>query len=82
MTAIVVDNDLREKLRKLGHEVPLCDETGSTLGWFLPEAEYMKILYERARHIVTDEELDRAEKEPHGRPLADILNDLRSKYGE
>jgi len=81
MTAIVVDKELREKLQKLGHEVPLCDESGSTLGWFLPEAEYMKVLYDRARQMFTDEELDRAEKETGGRPLADILADLRRRYG-
>lgn len=80
MTAIVIDKELREKLQKLGREVPLCDETGSTLGWFVPEAEYMKVLYERARHMVTDEELDQAESESGGRSLPDILNELRSKY--
>lgn len=82
MTAIVVDRELREKLQKLGHGVPLCDETGSTLGWFLPESEYMKVLYERARHLVADEELDMAEKETGGRPLAEILEGLRRKFGE
>jgi hypothetical protein len=82
MTTIVVDKELREKLRSLGREVPLCDETGSTIGWFLPEAEYMKVLYERAKNMFTDEELERAEKQAGGRPLADILSDLRRKYGE
>jgi hypothetical protein len=60
----------------------LCDESGSTLGWFLPEADYMKMMYERARNMFTEEELSYAEKEPGGRPLADIPADLRRKYGE
>ena len=79
MTTVVIDKELREKLKGFDHEVIFCDESGRPVGRFLPESEYMKMLHERARHMVTDEELERAKKEP-GRPLADILRDLQLKY--
>ena len=80
MTTVIVDKELRDKLNGFEHEVIFCDESGRPVGRFLPESEYMKMLYERARHMVTDEELDRAEKESGGRSLAEILNDLQRKY--
>ncbi|HEY2250607.1 MAG TPA: hypothetical protein VGH74_06085 [Planctomycetaceae bacterium] len=79
MTTVIVDKDLREKLKGFDHQVTFCDESGKAVGRFLPESEYMKMLYERAKHMVTTEELERAKKEP-GRPLADILRDLERKY--
>ena len=80
MTTVVVDKELRDKLNGFEHRVTFCDESGRPVGRFLPESEYMKMLYERARHLVTEEELDRAEKESGGRSLAEILNDLQRKY--
>jgi hypothetical protein len=82
MTTVIVGNELRDKLKAVEHEAVICDENGSKVGWFFSDAEYMKMMYDRARQMFTDEELDRAEKEPGGRPLADIMADLRSKYGE
>ena len=68
--------ELREKLNGLEHAVTLCDESGKPIGRFLPQSKYLKILYERAMHMFSDEELQRARNEP-GRPLADILRDLQ-----
>ena len=79
MTTVIVDKELREKLKDLNHEVVFCDDTGRTIGRFLPEADYMKILYERARNMITDEELDEAEKEPGGKPLAEIMARLEGR---
>jgi len=79
MTTLVVDKELRDKLNGFDHEIIFCDESGQPVRRFLPESQYMKILYERAEHMFTPEELERARKEP-GRPLADILRDLQLKY--
>jgi hypothetical protein len=79
MTTVVVDKELREKLKGFEHTVTFCDESGKPVGRFLPESEYMKMLYERAKHMFITEELERARNEP-GRPLADILRDLQLKY--
>ena len=79
MTTVAVDKELREKLNVLEHALTLCDESGKPIGLFLPQSEYLKILYERAMHMFSDQELQRARNEP-GRPLADILRDLQLKY--
>jgi hypothetical protein len=79
MTAIMIDEGLREKLQGVQHEVALCDQNGRTIGHFLSEAEYTKLLYERARNLFTDEELDKAEQEPDGKPLAEILARLEGR---
>jgi hypothetical protein len=87
MAKIVVSNDLRDKLNSVRSEVRLCDETGSTVGWFLPEAEYMKVRSERARRKFddqelntlgfSDEELAAAEKQPGGYTTAEVLAHLK-----
>lgn len=79
MTTVMIDEGLRAKLKDFDHEVILTDESGQKVGRFLPEAEYMKMLYDRARLMVTDEELERARNEPGGSTLAEIWERLRKK---
>ena len=76
MTAINIDKELREKLQGSCHDVRLCDETGSTLGWFVPEAEYMKMLYERARYMFTNEELEVARRAQPVYTTAEVIEYL------
>jgi hypothetical protein len=76
---ITVDKELRDKSNGLTRVVIFTDEAGRNVGRFLPEAEYakyMKWLYDRAKLMVTDEELDRARREPGGRTLAEIWERL------
>ena len=79
MTTVVVDKELRNKLKDLEHPVVFCDEAGKTVGRFLPEAEYRKMLYDLARHMFTDEEPDEAEKETRGKSLAEIVAQLEGR---
>ena len=44
MSRVTLDPGFRAKLKNLSEEVELCDETGATLGRFLPEATYRKLL--------------------------------------
>jgi hypothetical protein len=76
MTTVIVDKELTDKLKAIEHKAVLCDESGSTVGWFLPEAEYMKKMYERARQMFTDEELERARRQPGGFTTAEVLEHL------
>jgi hypothetical protein len=76
MPTVVVDKELREKLKDLDHEVVFCDEGGKTVGRYLPEAEYMKMLYERARHMFSDVELNAVSQEPGGFTTAEVLGHL------
>lgn len=76
MTTVVVDKELREKLNGFEHEVIFCDESGQTVGRFLPESEYMKMLYERARHMFTDEELEAARRPQREYTTAEVIEHL------
>ena len=45
MSKIVLDQTLRSKLNGLNEPMEVCDESGTTLGHFLPSAQYQKLLY-------------------------------------
>lgn len=80
MTTIVVDNELREKLKEMGSEVMLCDESGHTLGRFLPEAEYrehMRLVYEHAREMFAAADVEAARRDPEELTTAQVLEHLR-----
>jgi hypothetical protein len=72
MNKLVLDPALRLKLN-LETEVEVCDEDGRTIGFFLPAAWHRDLLYSWAKANVSDEELDRARRQPGGRPLSEIL---------
>jgi len=76
MARVIIDESLRTKLNGLSAEVEFCDESGRTLGRFLPEELFMKMLYAWLNSQVTDEELDEADREPGGRTLAEIWKSL------
>jgi hypothetical protein len=67
----------------------LCDESGRTIGFFLTVAEQERIqkleeenrrlLYERAKAQVTDEELDKAEQETETYSTEEVLRYLEQR---
>ena len=75
MTTVTVDSATARQLRETDSHVHLCDAEGNVLGQFvrLPYPRHLIDPY------VSEEELDRAEAEGGGRPLADILRDLAAK---
>lgn len=76
MTRIVLKPDLAAVLQQQPSEVQLCDESGRTLGYFLPGSLSG---YINSECPYPPEELAEAAKQTTGRPLADILRDLREK---
>ncbi|MGH7199588.1 MAG: hypothetical protein ACREJB_03225 [Planctomycetaceae bacterium] len=74
MTKIVIDAALPEKLHQIQERVQLCTEDGRIVGVFLPVVD--KSLYERIEPPISEEELDRREKQGGGRSLQEILRDL------
>ena len=72
MTTVTVDATTASQLRELDEYVHLCDADGNVLGQFV-RLPYPKHLVDP---FLSDEDLDRAEAEGGGRPLADILRDL------
>jgi hypothetical protein len=73
MNKVVVQATVRSQLHDLDSELELCDESGRTLGYFVPASEVEARHYEWARAQFTDEELERARGEPGGRTTAEIL---------
>jgi len=76
MNKIVVEPSLRSKLNNLDSRLELCDESGKTLGYFLPVSEQQRLLYAWARLEFGDEEIERAREEPGRFSLAEVLADL------
>jgi hypothetical protein len=78
MTQITLDPALRAKLNGLNEEIALCDEAGRTVGHFVPEEQYRKLLYAWVMSTCpySEEELDRFGKEKGGKSLAEIWKDL------
>jgi hypothetical protein len=76
MNRIIVDRSLRSRLDNLDSRLEFCDESGKTLGYFVPASEQERLLYTWARAEFTDEELERARREPGGLTVSELLADL------
>jgi hypothetical protein len=78
MTKVTVDDVFRSKPSGLNDDVELCDESGQTLGHFVPEDLYNKLMYAWLKAQNTDEEVERLRKQTGGRPLAAIWKRLEA----
>jgi hypothetical protein len=77
MSPVYLDSQIASLLRNQTGQVELRDPEGNLLGYFLPPAG--KPNGQNDVEIpFTKEELDRAAKQTTGRPLEDILRDLRA----
>ena len=78
MSKIVLDQTLRSKLNGLNEPMEVCDESGTTLGHFLPSAQYQKLLYQVAEAACphTAKELEELQKETGGVTLKEIWKSL------
>ena len=76
MSRVILDPQLRSKLNGLDDQVEICDESGKTLGRFLPESLYRQLLLAWSKADLPDAELQRRLKEPRGHTLAEILDKL------
>lgn len=75
MTRVTLDNETVGKLHDLRENLEVCDASGRLLGYFVPTED--TAMYAEVDARVSDEELDRREAEEEGRPLAEILKDLK-----
>jgi len=64
MDKLTIDSSLRDRLGGLQSGLELCDETGQTLGYFVPVVHDDPELYRRAAAQISDEELERRRREP------------------
>lgn len=75
MVRMVLDPSVGSRFRGV-REAELCDESGQTLGRFLSEEAYQRMVYDRLNAQVTDEELEQSFQEPGGRTLGEIWERL------
>ena len=73
MNKILVEPTIRSQLHGLDTELELCDESGRTLGYFVPLTGAESRHYAWAKTQFTDEELESARREPGGRTTAEVL---------
>lgn len=76
MERVTIDPGTRSRLGDLGHQLELCDETGQTLGYFVPAVRYPREVYRWAEEQLSAEELQRRKNEPGERTTAEVLRRL------
>jgi hypothetical protein len=76
MSKVVLDTAWRAKLNGLTEPLEVCDESGKTVGHFLPEDAYRRLLYALARAQVSDDDIAQLRQQTGGRTLAEIWASL------
>jgi hypothetical protein len=71
-----VDASLHVKLPQVDSSFEFCDKSGRTLGFYVPAPDRLRPLYDWARAEFTEEEIDRARREPRGLTTAEVLTRL------
>jgi len=77
MTRLVVDSATERKLTSTQQTLEICGQTGRVLGHFVPVLDSLK--QPRMEPLISEEELQRREKQGGGRPLSAILADLEKR---
>ena len=75
MTQLTVDDATRSQFAAAQDRSEIRDRAGRLLGYFLPAI----VGYEGPECPLTEEELDQIQREGGGRPLSEILADLRAR---
>jgi hypothetical protein len=77
MSTLVLDQSTAEKFKSVCLGAELRDEQGMLLGYFRPAITPDNV--DQCECPLSEEELQRRSQAGGGRPLADILSDLRSR---
>lgn len=80
MSKVIVDSQLKAKLADRQQSIELCEESGETIGFFVPRDQYLRLLYAEAKTHFTQEELDAAREDYRqngGVTTAELLDHLR-----
>ena len=77
MSKVTLDSTWRSALNGLNESLELCDESGKTVGRFLPEEAYSRLLYALAQSQVSDEEIRKLRSQTGGRALSEIWQDIK-----
>jgi hypothetical protein len=79
MSQIIVEQPLAGILRTSPESTELVDSDGRMIGYFIPSAKSLQELYDRAWDEFDAADFAAAVAEGGGRPLDDILRDLRNQ---
>jgi hypothetical protein len=60
MDTIILDDEQKAKLNGRDQHLEVCDANGNRLGWFIPDAEYMRFVYDWAKAEFAREEAEEA----------------------
>ena len=80
MSKVILDPGLKAKLKDQRQSIELCEESGETIGFFVPRDQYLRLLYAEAKTQLTKEELEAAREDYRkngGVTTADLLDHLR-----
>lgn len=80
MTTITIPESLQSAFR-VSEPTRVRDEQGNILGHYTPCREATEEDYEWAINNITQEQIDASMAIGPGRPLAEVLAELRAKYG-
>jgi len=81
MSTVLVDASTAARLSEPKSKVEVRTEDGKLIGDFTPRREATPEDYEWAMKNITKEEIKASLASGPGRPLSEILADLRRKYG-
>jgi len=76
---VLIDEEVSGRLGAVREAVELRDAHGRTYGYFHPIPRPVVVNDDSLHSPFSEEELARRRAQPGGRPLAEILQDLRSK---
>jgi len=78
MIRLTASDQLLAELGNLAEAVELYDKAGNKMATIVPDPERRKALYEYARTLFTDEEIERARAESGGITTEELLRRLES----
>ncbi|MBI1831027.1 MAG: hypothetical protein HYR84_06205 [Planctomycetes bacterium] len=81
MSKVILDADLKAKLGGLHEQIELCDTDGQTMGRYVPEDVYQKLLYQLAesqRPVLSAEETKCRRQVTGRKSLAEIMESLEA----
>lgn len=79
MGKVILDAATRAKLNGLGEELELYDEAGTLLGYYVPPKAYSALALPVEPPFTDDELNEPIDPTDPGRPLEDILAELRGR---
>ena len=81
MSKVILDQELKTKLHGLREQIELCDTDGHTMGRYVPEGDYQKLLYQLAesqRPALSAAETKRRRQVTGNKSLAEVLRSVEA----